>query len=306
MSSKIITTPADLDGLRELVLDISRKDCDISMGSKTLAVLGKMVEHPEQTALSTISELALSMQVNPSTLSRLAKSLGYSGFPEFQRVFRQDVSSQGGRFYTHQASRLLDKLKEGEQSVCLATVAQLSQESVRNIEHGLAQLDELQLGVVSKALAHARRVRIHGVRQIHAVSSLLQYGLSLIRPDVSLLDGPGQGVAEGLANMSEGDVLVVATVSPYSRIVTETAALAKQQGVQVIAITDYRTSPLVASAQSVFFLPHDSSFISNSMAAYIVLCEGLVNLVAQELGAQALQSLERQEQFIEQLHIELG
>lgn len=54
-----------------------------------------------------------------------------------------------------------------------------------------------------------------------------------------------------------------------------------------------------------FFVPHQSSFISNNIGACIVFCEDLINLVAKELGPRALASLERQEQFIAQLHVEI-
>ena len=70
-------------------------------------------------------------------------------------------------------------------------------------------------------------------------------------------------------------------------------------------ITDYRASALAASADMAFFVPHQSSFISNSLGAYIVFCECLINLVAKDLGAKALRSLERQEQFIAHLRIEV-
>jgi hypothetical protein len=42
------------------------------------------------------------------------------------------------------------------------------------------------------------------------------------------------------------------------------------------------------------------------MGAYVVFCEGLLNLVARELGDQALRALERREGFISQLDIETG
>ncbi|SAL03880.1 hypothetical protein AWB83_06907 [Caballeronia ptereochthonis] len=49
---------------------------------------------------------------------------------------------------------------------------------------------------------------------------------------------------------------------------------------------------------------HESSFFSNSMGAYLVFCEGLLNLVAAYLGKRALQALERRERLITALGIE--
>lgn len=298
--------PESVQQLRDLVVSIKRGNATMTLGAKALAVLGRLVERPEIVAVNTITELAQWLDVNASTLSRLARSLGYSGFAEFQRLFRDEMTSTGSRFYSGQAVRLLDEQASGASSDSyLNAVVQLSKDSVNNIEGCLAQLDAAELRRVATAIAQARQVRVYGVRQIHAVVSLLAYGLGLIRPDVSLLGTPGQGVAESLAHMRKGDVLIVSSVAPYSRSVAEAADVAQRQGITVIAITDYRASPLAAHADIAFFVPHQSSFISNSIGAYVVFCESLINLVAKELGAKALRSLERQEQFIAHLRVEV-
>jgi len=301
------STPKNLDELRELVTAISRKQTQFSMGSKTLRALGRLVERPEIVAVSTITELAQSAGVNASTLSRLAQSLGYDGFAEFQKLFRNAVSTRGKRFYSGQASQLLSVSDvAAKANGDLASMGRLFQESIANVEACLAGLDPLEIKEAVNYLAHAQRVRVHGIRQIHSVAAAFTYGLSLVRRDVSLLDIPGSGIAEGLANMEKGDVLVVASANPYSRTVAETTEIAHRRGLIVIAITDYRTSPLAINADYSFFIPHQSSYISNSMGAYIIFCEGLVNSVARLLDTQALESLNRHEVLIDRLRVEIN
>lgn len=298
--------PDNLQQLRDLVINIKRGNATIKLGPKTLAVLGRLVEQPEIVATNTISELAQQLNINASTLSRLARSLGYRGFAEFQRLFRDEMTSSNSRFYSGQAVRLLnEKISQPSSDNYLNAVIQLSQESVNNIEKCIAQLNSKELHNVASTIAKARQVRVYGVRQMYTVANLLVYGLGLIRSDVNLLGSPGQNEAENLAHMRKGDVLLVSSVSPYSRSIAETAAVAQKYGITVIAITDYRTSPLVANADLAFFIPHQSSFISNSIGAYIVFCESLINLVAKELGAKAIRSIERQEQLIANLRVEI-
>ena len=85
----------------------------------------------------------------------------------------------------------------------------------------------------------------------------------------------------------------------------DAARVAAQAGVVVIALTDTRASPLVPPARQAFFIPYESSFISNSMGAYVVFCECLLNLVARDLGDRALNAVRRREGFISQLRIEM-
>src|SRR5215471_12259727 len=306
--------PRSVEGLRALVVRIGRNETGLSLGGKAHAVLAKLVERPEEAAVRTITELADAHGINASTLTRLATRLGYDGFADFQSVFRDSVAQSHRHFYSHQAERLVAGASAGDaaKSVSvagaaeIATVMQLARESVTNIEGFLAQLSGPELRDAAKLLAHAPRVRIFGLRQFHALAAFLAYALGLVRSDVDLLDAPGLGTAEGLAQLQRGDVVIVTSVAPYTRAVAQVAKTAAAAGLTVIAITDTRASPLVPPARHAFFIPHGSSFFSNSMGAYVVFCEGLLNLVATQLGKQGLRSLERRERFITELGIEGG
>jgi len=300
--------------LRALVVRIGRNETGLSLGRKAHMVLAKLVERPEEVAVRTITELAGAHGINASTLTRLATRLGYDGFADFQSVFRDSIAQNHRHFYSHQAERLVAGASAADagKSVSvagaaeIATVMQLARESVANIEGFLSQLSAPELRDAAKLLAHAPRVRIFGLRQFHALAAFLAYALGLVRSDVDLLDAPGLGTAEGLAQLQRGDVVVVTSVAPYTRAVAQVAKTAAAAGLTVIAITDTRASPLVPPARHAFFIPHGSSFFSNSMGAYVVFCEGLLNLVATQLGKQGLRSLERRERFITELGIEGG
>ncbi|GGF50393.1 RpiR family transcriptional regulator [Aliidongia dinghuensis] len=295
--------PATLEELRALTVEIQRGETEISLGGKALDVLSRLVDTPEQTAVRTISELADALAINASTLTRLAKRLGYAGFSDFQDVFRQAIADDERYFYSRQAGRLISVNQEAGEEIHI--LERLAAESKANIDGFLSQLDGRSLNGAAALLANARRVRVYGVRQFHAFASFLTYGLAMLRTDVALLDAPRLGEAEGLAQLSPGDVLVVASCAPYTRNVAEVAAVAARKGIAVVAVTDTRSSPLVPPSGHAFLVPHASSFFSNSMGAYIVFCEGLLNLVARALGDRAIEALAERERLIGELQIEI-
>ncbi|SIT36183.1 Transcriptional regulator, RpiR family [Paraburkholderia ribeironis] len=305
------SAPRSVDGLRELVVRIGRDEAGLSLGGKAHAVLAWLLERPEEVAVRTITDLATALDVNASTLTRLSTKLGYTGFADFQSVFRDSLAQRHRHFYTHQAERLVSGLKTGahagadaESSPEVDVVAQLAHESIGNVETFLARLSPVDLRGAATLLADAPRVRVHGLRQFSALASFLCYGLGMIRTDVALLDAQGLGVAEGLAQLQPGDVVVATSVAPYTRSVAEAAVAAAEAGMTVIAITDTLASPLVPPARHAFLIPHDSSFFSNSMGAYLIFCEGLLNLVATHLGKRSLEALSRRERLITALGIE--
>jgi DNA-binding MurR/RpiR family transcriptional regulator len=243
------------------------------------------------------------LSVNASTLTRLSKKLGFDGFNDLQNVFRQAISDGERYFYSRQAGRLLSSTPAGDRNVGI--FERLARETAVNVDGFIAQLDAGTLDKTASLLATARRVRVHGVRQYHAFASFMTYGLGMLRNDVALLDVPQLGAAEALAQLEKGDVMVVASCEPYTRSIAQVAEIAAACGLEVVAITDTRASPLVGPSRHAFFIPHASSFFSNSMGAYIVFCEGLLNLVARKMGKRALSGLARREKLIADMQIEL-
>jgi DNA-binding MurR/RpiR family transcriptional regulator len=300
--------PRSVDGLRELMLRIGRDEANVSLGGKAHTVLAKLLERPEEVAVRTITDLAASLDVNASTLTRLSTKLGYAGFADFQGVFRDSLAERHRHFYSQQAERLVASSRTHAHDAApeVDMVVKLARESISNVEGFIAQLSPADLRGAARLLADAKRVRVHGLRQFSALASFVCYGLGMIRTDVALLDAQGLGVAEGLAQLQPGDVVIVTSVAPYTRSVADAAIAAKDAGCDVIAITDTLASPLVPPSRHAFLVPHESSFFSNSMGAYLVFCEGLLNLVAAQLGEHALHALERREKLITSLDIEMS
>src|SRR5690242_18474327 len=86
------SAPRSVKELQALAVQIGRDEAGVSPHGKSHTVLAKLVEQPEEVAVRSITELAASLGVNASTLTRLAKRLGYEGFVDFQKVFRDSLA----------------------------------------------------------------------------------------------------------------------------------------------------------------------------------------------------------------------
>lgn len=292
--------PETIEGLRALAVAIARGTAPVSLGAKAQEALGRLLGMVGDPALLSITTLADALGVNPSTLTRLATGLGYPGFPGLQQVLLSASMTAPGAFYTRQASTAL---RGGGSTRAGAT--QLCRENQANIDRFIEQFDEAAVDEAVGLLTGAPRVVVHGIRQFHSVASFLVYGLRMIRSDVALLDAGGLGIAEGLAALSPGDVLLSTSCAPYSAQVVETAAVAQRSGLVTIALTDRPSSPLVATSRTAILVDHGSSFLSNSIGAFVVVAECLVNACAAASPAIARSALSERDRFIEALRIEL-
>ncbi|MDF3933801.1 MurR/RpiR family transcriptional regulator [Pseudomonas citronellolis] len=300
MSQAPAVLPDNLGALKQLLEDIERGEAGISLGGSSRRVLTALLEAPQRTAVSSISELAEQLGVNASTLSRLAQRLGYGGFSKFQDVFRRELT-EGKSFYSDQASRLL--LTPADST--LSRLTRLGRQESTNIASMIEQVEPEVFARVVERLATARRVRIHGMRQFTSLALFMSYGLGMLRPDVAALDANRQGVADALAQLDAGDVLVVASCFPYTPSVLATAEVAARHGIEVVALTDSSSSPLARVAAHSFYVPNHSLFFSNSMCAFMLLAQGLLSEVAGRLGETALASLKHREELISELNASL-
>ncbi|MDT3719052.1 MurR/RpiR family transcriptional regulator [Pseudomonas oryzihabitans] len=301
MSTASALAPDTVGGLKELLAAIESGAVDIALGSSSVRVLTALIESPQRAAVSSITELAEQVNVNASTLSRLARRLGYSGFSKLQDVFRRELT-EGRSFYSDQASRLV---VGADAKGTLAQLTRLGRQESANIASTIEQVDPATFEAVVTLLSQARRVRIHGMRQFNSLALFMAYGLGMLRPDVGALDSSRQGVADALAQLETGDVLVVASCFPYTPSVLATAEVAARHGITVVALTDSASSPLAKTARHSFFVPNRSLFFSNSMCAFMLLAEGLLSAVASSLGEASVEALKYRETLIAELNASL-
>ena len=293
--------PDNLQDLRALALMISRGEGPITLGAKTRAALSRILDMVGDPALLSITRLAAQLGVSPSTLTRLATSLGYPGFPAFQQVLLAASLNATGKFYSRQARTVLETASSTH-----ARVARLCRENQGNIERFIERFDESEFEAMAEMIMASPRVAVHGIRQFHSVASFLVYGLRMIRSDVSLLDADGLGIAEGLAQMGEGGLLISTSCTPYSAQVVAVAAEARRMGIAILAITDRTDSPLAQSSRAALLVNHETSFLSNSIGAFIVAVECLINACAAARPEPARKALHERDRLIERLGIEIG
>ncbi|MEH3022551.1 MAG: MurR/RpiR family transcriptional regulator [Pseudomonas oryzihabitans] len=301
MSKASALAPDTVGGLKALLAAIEAGEVNIALGSSSVRVLTALIEAPQRAAVSSITELAEQVDVNASTLSRLARRLGYSGFSKLQDVFRRELT-EGRSFYSDQASRLV---VGADDKGTLAQLTRLGRQESANIASTIEQIDPATFEAVVASLSQAKRVRIHGMRQFNSLALFMAYGLGMLRPDVGALDSSRQGVADALAQLETGDVLVVASCFPYTPSVLATAEVAARHGITVIALTDSASSPLAKTARHSFFVPNRSLFFSNSMCAFMLLAEGLLSAVASSLGEASVEALKYRETLIAELNASL-
>ena len=246
-----------------------------------------MLDHPRDVALLTMRQQARAAGVSPATMTRLAKHLGLEGYEAVRELYAQAFRSGGldlARRVNNQVAR--QKLR-GDQALAAEIASSLSAQ----VAH-LAEPESLaQLVAAAETLARARRIYCLGMRACFPTIAYFHYVTSLVRDGVVLFDGLGGVGADGLRNAASDDVLLVNTVSPYTRAVIEAVHYAQSRKVPVVAITDSVVSPVADRARHVILVPTDGPSFFYSTAPGFAAAEVLASLVAGHGGANARKAL---------------
>lgn len=87
----MISRPKDLQEIRDLVA--SRQ---VAMPPKARTVLRFALDHPADTAFSTISHLASQCRVSNATVISLLRLFGFEHFRDFRELFRLEIRKARG------------------------------------------------------------------------------------------------------------------------------------------------------------------------------------------------------------------
>lgn len=252
-----------------------------------------ILESPHEVALLSMREQARQAGVQPATMTRLAKHLGFSGYDDIRRFYadamRNDATGFAGRV---DAQARNQKLK-GD----LALAADMLDGAARQMA-ALGQSAELarMLEAVDR-ICDASRIYCLGLRSSYPVAWYLHYKLSLAGKEAIMLYAIAGIGADVLGHATADDTLVAVSVAPYTRQTVETADYARSCGVPVIAITDSPVSPLAQLATTALIVPTDSPSFLHTLTPAFIVAEILGALVAgrnSETSGQALTRMDRQ------------
>jgi DNA-binding MurR/RpiR family transcriptional regulator len=253
-----------------------------------------MLDRPDDVALLSMREQARQAGVQPATMTRLAKQLGHGGYDEIRDLYAGAIRDAARGFAGKAGMQAAAQKLKGERA--------LAAEMLRSVAAQIASMEERQsldrLVRAAKAIAKARRIYCLGLRSSHAIAWHLHYILSLIGDKSVLLDGIGGTDGDAIGRASEDDLLIAASVAPYTKRTVELADYAAGRGVPLIAVTDSAVAPLAQRADHVLVVPTDSPSFFHTMSPAFVVAEILGALVAGLGGDAALDHLRR---FDEQL-----
>lgn len=227
-----VSAPASIEELLDRIMEVSD-----GLPKRLRQCADYVVANPDRIAVSTVAEMAEAAGVQPSAFMRFCQVLGFSGFSQMQRLFRDSYIPAWPDYSTR-----LEKLRQSGAGSPSALLAEFVEAGRLSLETLTRTIDPRTLDVAVKALSEASMVHIVGLRRAFSVASYLAYGFEKMNVPTMLHDHVGK--LDSHHAIRAGDAVIAITFAPYS---AETVALAEagaRAGASVVAITDSLASPL--------------------------------------------------------------
>ncbi len=246
-----------------------------------------LVEHNNDVAIVSMRTFADMASVQPSTLLRLAKKLGFTGWVELKSAYIEEIGLSDG-LYAEKARTLIGQDKHFYKS--------LFQSTKNNIE----RTDKANLQAIDEAvsiLEQGKSVYICGFRSSFPIAYSLFYVYRLFKKNVFMIDGHAGNFEMHSREFEPDDVVVLISFAPYSREIMTLYQAAKDAGSKIIAITDKQVSSLALNADTALYFSTQSPSFFPSIVSGMALVECLLAMLVARNGDNAIGNIERAETY---------
>ena len=261
---------------RTIIQRLNLRGQPLSKGHRRIAEY--IAEHYDKAVFMTAAALGNACGVSESTVVRFATAMGYEGYPELRETLASLVRQQ---LTSEQRFAIASTIQERD---VLSTVLHNDEQNIRKTVEALSQLDFDD--VVSRLLA-ARRIYVMGLRSAAPLAQFMYHYLHQVLDDVKLVHNTTGDVFEEIARIGEKDVLVGISFPRYSARTLECMRFAKQNGAQVVGLTDGDMSPLHEAADVCLCASTDMASFVDSLAAPL----SVINALAVSVGLHRREEL---------------
>lgn len=238
----------------------------------------------------SITKLADAAEVSTPTVIRLARKLGFDGFPALQKAIRDEVAQRIkqplAKLQAQVPNEWGDHILHG-----------FAQKMMENLNQTIAQMDYAMFDEVAGVLADTRNhLYLMGGRITRSNAHYFFNHLQIIRPNVELVSSSPSVWPQTVLDMDERSVLVIFDIRRYEKELEKLSGIVAQQGARIILFTDQWGSPIERYAHHRFRTMVEVPSSWDSTIAMNFIVEAMIAKVqhlSAEQSSERLKEIER-------------
>lgn len=259
---------------KDLIREIEELMPTFSKGQKTIA--NYLIHNYDKAAYLTASKLGREVGVSESTVVRFAIELGFDGYPGLQHSLQEIIRT---RLTTKQRMEVTNtRIGNGD------ILNSVLESDIENIRRTMEEIDHAAFNEAVHKIITTKNIYILGMRSSSSLASFLAHYLRLMFDNVRLVQATsGSEVFEQMLRIGEDDVMIAISFPRYSARLINAVAYAKEQGANIVAVTDSVLSPIAPYANQTLACRSDMASIVDSFVAPLSILNALVVAIAKEM-----------------------
>ena len=251
----------------DLMNRINRYYGSMSKGQKLLA--NYIADYYDKAVFLTAAKLGETVGVSESTVVRFAMTLGYKGYPDFQKALEEMVRNK-----LNSIQRMEVTYGRISQSKILESVLRSDEEKIKET---LQNIDDRAFEMAVNTILNADKVYVIGIRSCASLASFLAFYLNLIFENVVLLNTNNSSeIFEQMIRINSKDVIIGISFPRYSMRTLKALECANNRHAKVITLTDSVNSPMNLYSSCNLIARSDMASIVDSLVAPLSVINALI------------------------------
>lgn len=248
-------------------------------------LVSALFANPAESAFLSATELANRAGVHATTAVRLAKKLGFDGYPELQQRLRKERVEA---YDPAERVRLrLDKMSDG------SILAALIESEVRTLRRLHEHISQQQIDRAARAIIGASRIVLYGRGHSTALVDLMARRLRRSGLNTIQLTHVGWETSEQLLKFGRGDVLLGFAFRRPHEALSRVLKYAGEIGAASILISDLIGPTIRPIPDILLAASRGLQGESQSLTVPMAICNAIILVIAQLDGGRSVKSLAR-------------
>jgi DNA-binding MurR/RpiR family transcriptional regulator len=252
-------------------MNLTQRIKENNLPIKQLRVIEGILDDLESNSFLSGAEICEKFDISFSSLTRMAKELKFTGFPELKKVIEKQYRDEFSP-----SSQAESFIKDSRDRSILNIVMQSEMKNLTKLQ---AHLDEKELIICAKKTHKAKRVFIIGVGQMEFIAKKFGSSLNLLSKQVICLTELGFSKGIQMHEVEKGDIVLAFSLNKELSEFKELFLAMKKSGVTTVLITDKKTGKLRSNVDFSFHAPASGNGMMNCITPYIVITNILESLL---------------------------
>lgn len=269
----------------------------VKLTKKEKLIADFVLDHFAEACFITSTEIAQRLHISDSSVIRFTRTLGYTGFMDFQKAIRKTYTERINSVsenITVPSERLkisIDKLGDDIVGSYFSNVMLNLQSCIRNN-------DAIDFEKAAELIIESKRKYIVTSRADSSIGDQMLLMLKHMLTDVYETAHPAMNVIDHLCDITKEDCVIAVSFPRYSEMDRLALEMAYDAGAKIVLITDKASSPLAKYATQLLTVSVDSNAFFNSFVAVVFTLELLCTFISKKVGYSPEAKLERIDKYL--------